>query len=78
MSELIKEENVLILDGKEFRTAEEFAAYMKSVMYSSIEEFESLCHSLVDYSGNLDPQLEKWLVAIGKQKELAEWKETLN
>ena len=44
----------------------------------SFEKFESLCHRLVDYDGNLDFQLETWLMAIGKQKEIEIWRASMN
>ena len=51
---------------------------MRSVLEESFERFESLCHKLVDYDGNLDFQLETWLIAIGKQKEIDEWRTSMN
>ena len=51
---------------------------MRSVLDQSFEKFESLCHRLVDYDGNLDFQLETWLMAIGKQKELETWRVSMN
>ena len=44
----------------------------------SFEKFESLCHKLVDYDGNLDLQLETWLIATGKQKEIEKWRESIS
>ena len=51
---------------------------MRSVLSESFDRFESLCHRLVDYDGNLDLQLETWLMAIGKQKEIEEWRTSMN
>jgi hypothetical protein len=51
---------------------------MRTQLDLSFEAFENLCHRLVDYDGNLDLQLESWLVAIGKQKEIEKWRELMN
>ena len=32
---------------------------------------------LIDRNGNLDAQLEAWLIACGKEEELGQWKNTL-
>ena len=66
------------LNGEQFRTVGELANYMRRVLDESLERFEALCHNLVDYDGNLDLQLETWLIAIGKQKEIEEWRASLN
>lgn len=42
------------------------------------DSFESLCHKLVGYDGQLDFQLETWLMAIGKQRELEKWRASIN
>ena len=51
---------------------------MKETLETSRQNFESLCHRMVDYDGNLDFQLETWLIAIGKQKELEKWRTSMN
>lgn len=71
-------QKLLLLDGEQFRTVGELVGYMRSLLDESYERFESLCHRLVDYDGNLDFQLETWLLAIGKQKELEEWRSSMN
>jgi len=78
MAYTLSGQKLLLLDGQKFRTVGELAAYMKEVLAASRQSFESLCHKLVDYDGNLDFQLETWLVAIGKQKELEQWRNSMN
>lgn len=78
MAYTLSGQKLFLLDGQKFRTVGELAAYMKEVLATSRQSFESLCHRLVDYNGNLDFQLETWLVAIGKQKELEEWRAAMN
>lgn len=78
MAYTLSGQKLLLLNGEQFRTVGELANYMRSVLDESFEAFESLCHKLVDYDGNLDFQLETWLIAIGKQKEIDKWRASLN
>lgn len=78
MAYTLSGQKLLLLDGEQIRTVGELAAYMRSLLADSFEKFESLCHRLVDYDGNLDFQLETWLMAIGKQKEIAKWRASMN
>ncbi len=78
MAYTLSGQKLLLLNGEKFRTVGELANYMRSVLDESLDRFESLCHRMVDYDGNLDIQLETWLIAIGKQKEIDQWKESLN
>ena len=78
MAYTLSGQKLLLLDGEQIRTVGELANYMRSVLAESFDKFESLCHRLVDYDGNLDFQLETWLMAIGKQKELEKWRESMN
>lgn len=65
-------------DGQQFRTVGELYGYMRDTMEQSFEQFEDICHRLVNYDGTLDFQLETWLIAIGKQKEIDKWRESMN
>ena len=78
MAYTLSGQKLLLLDGEQIRTVGELAAYMKSVLAESFDKFESLCHRLVDYDGNLDFQLETWLMAIGKQKDIDKWRASMN
>lgn len=78
MAYTLSGQKLLLLDGQQIRTVGELASYMRSVLNESFDRFESLCHRLVDYDGNLDFQLETWLMAIGKQKEIEKWRSSMN
>lgn len=78
MAYTLSGQKLLLLDGEQFRTVGELAGYMRSVLNESYERFESLCHRLIDYDGNLDFQLETWLIAIGKQREIDKWRASMN
>ena len=78
MAYTLSGQKLLLLDGEQIRTVGELASYMRSVLAESFDKFESLCHRLVDYDGNLDFQLETWLMAIGKQDEIDKWRASMN
>lgn len=78
MAYTLSGQKLLLLNGEQFRTVGELANYMRSVLDESFDRFETLCHKLVDYDGNLDFQLETWLIAIGKQKEIEKWRASIN
>lgn len=78
MAYYLSGQKLLLLDGEQIRTTGELASYMRSVLDESFDKFEQLCHRLVDYDGNLDIQLETWLMAIGKQKEIEKWRSSMN
>ena len=78
MAYTLSGQKLLLLDGEQIRTVGELANHMKNVLAESFDSFESLCHRLIDYDGNLDFQLETWLIAIGKQKEIDKWRTSLN
>lgn len=78
MAYTLSGQKLLLLDGEQFRTVGELVGYMRSALDESYDRFESLCHRLVDYDGNLDFQLETWLIALGKQNEIDKWRASMN
>ncbi len=64
--------------GRRFSSIEEFTTYMKELINSSYEEFRGFCYSLMNGDGELDPQFESWLMVLGKQKAIEQWKATLS
>lgn len=78
MAYTLSGQKLFLLDGQQFRTVGELVSYMRTILEESYERFEALCHRLVDYDGNLDFQLETWLIAIGKQTEIETWRASMN
>lgn len=74
MAYTLSGQKLLNIEGQQFRTVGELAGYMRERLEESFDAFERLCHRLVDYDGNLDIQLEMWLITIGKKKELDNWR----
>lgn len=78
MAYLLSGEKLFAIGDKRLRSVVELISYMKELLSSSCEEFEFFCHSMIDYNDNLNPQLEAWLIALGKQKELDKWRKSLS
>lgn len=67
-------QKLMHIGDKDFRTVGELNEYMKKMVDDSFDDFQELCHNLVDYDGNLDCQFESWLVALGKRREIEQWR----
>lgn len=78
MAYLLSGQKLFLLDGNQFRTVGELAAYLRKVSEESFKRFEEICHRLVGYDGNLDIQLETWLLSLGKSEEIEKWKASVN
>ena len=72
---MLSGQKLMHIGDKDFRTVGELNEFMKKMVDESFDDFQELCHSLVDYDGNLDCQFESWLVALGKRKEIEQWRQ---
>lgn len=77
MAYLLSGQKLFAIGEKRLKSVSELTAYMKGFLDSSYEEFEDFCHSMIDYDDTLDVQLEAWLIALGKRKELDAWRQGL-
>lgn len=77
MAYLLSGQKLFSIGNKQLKNVSELTAHMKGLLDSSYEEFEDFCHSLIDYDDTLDVQLEAWLIALGKRKELETWRTQL-
>lgn len=77
MAYMLSGQKLMHVNGQDFRTVGELTSYMKELLQESYEKFEEFCHGLIDYDDNLEPQFESWLLALGKKKELEQWKHDL-
>lgn len=78
MAYLLSGQRLFAIGDKRLKNVSELTTYMKGLLDSSYEEFEDFCHSMIDYDDTLDVQLEAWLIALGKRKELDAWRHNLN
>ena len=67
----------LYKEGVEFRSVQELTGFLKNTLERSYDEFEKICHNLIDYNDNLDAQFEGWLLALGKKNEIEQWRKSL-
>lgn len=77
MAYLLSGQKLFAIVEKRLKSVSELTAHMKGLLDSSYEEFEDFCHSMIDYDDTLDVQLEAWLIALGKRKELDAWRQGL-
>ncbi len=77
MAYLLSGQKLFSVGGRQLKSVSELVAYMKSLLDSSYGEFEDFCHALIDYDDTLDVQLEAWLIALGKRRELEAWRTQL-
>lgn len=78
MAYLLSGQQILNIGERQFENVVELAAHMKALFHSSYEEFEGFCHKMIDSNDVLDVQLEAWLIALGKRKELDSWRRQLS
>lgn len=77
MAYMLSGQKIFNFDGNQFRAVGELTTYMKELLDNSYETFQNFCHKLIDFEDNLDVQLECWLIALGKRKELEQWRNSL-
>ena len=70
---LLSGQKILGVGPKRFRTIGELSLHLQDLLDHSVDAFRRFCHLMVDYRGNLDSQMEAWLIAQGKHAELAHW-----
>ena len=78
MAYTLSGQKLLNFDGRKFSTVNELAIYLNIYIDYSLDQFERLCHKLVDFDGKLDAQFEAWLISIGMEKELANWRASIS
>lgn len=68
---------VFYKEGVGFKNVDELTNFLMNALDRSYEEFEKICLELIDYNNNIDPQFEGWLLALGKKKEIEQWRKSL-
>ncbi|MBQ9358125.1 MAG: protein kinase [Abditibacteriota bacterium] len=64
-------------DGSRFACPEDMTDYLEKAHSRSYEDFVKACLSFIDEKNELEPQLEAWLLALGKKNEVEAWKEQI-
>lgn len=74
MAYLLSGQKMLQIGERLIKSAGELTEFLREKLDSSYAEFEQICHSLIDYEGTLDVQLEAWLLSVGRRTELEAWR----
>jgi len=77
MAYMLSEQKIFCLDEKQFKTIPELTDYMQNLLLKSHDEFREFCYKLIDFQDNLDTQFECWLIALGKNDAIKQWRERL-
>lgn len=77
LSYMLSGKKVLFKEGVEFKSIQELTGYLKNAIERSYDDFEKICHGLIDYNDNLDAQFESWLLSLGKKAEIEKWRKSL-
>ena len=71
---LLSGRKVFFKNERMFETVEELITYLQEMLRTSYHKFEVFCEELIDEDGRLDPQLESWLISLGKNDQIEKWK----
>ena len=77
---MLSGQKVFSARGQEFHNIDELVFFMKKLLgknNENIDEFKEFCHGLMDQYKELTPAFESWLIALGKQKEITEWRTSM-
>ena len=62
-----------VTEGETFYTVEQLASWLEGRCKRSPAAFTRACHRLLDENHLLDPQLEAWLIALGRRQDVQKW-----
>ncbi len=74
---LLSGEPEIMIAGRRFKTMSGFTTYVKEMIQGSYDSFKDFAHLMLDGERNLDPQLEGWLTALGKEDKLEQWRQEI-
>ncbi len=74
---LLSGRKILMKNNHEFSSVDELIKYLEQMLEISLNGFEKFCDELIEEDGNLDAQLESWLISIGKSETINGWKRKL-
>ena len=74
---LLTEKRELQVDDKIFNDIKELVTHLNHILKLSKESFEQFCCKLINANNELNAEFEAWLIASGKHKEIANWKQNL-
>ncbi len=78
MSYMLSGKKVFNYKGRKFKTIDKLTEFMNELAKSSYSELKEFCYDLMNGDGELEAQFESWLICLGKQAEISEWKKSLS
>jgi len=64
--------------GEQFDSIQSLTEYMNSLLEESYDDFRNFCYELMNGDGELEAQFESWLICLGKQNEISQWRKALS
>lgn len=77
MAYMLSGKKILKVSNRQFKSIDDVAIYLDELIHLSFTDFNTFCRSLMNERGELDPQFESWLIALGKQGEIENWRKGL-
>lgn len=73
ISRLLSNDFQFTVDGQNFDTLNEFAAFCLELRHDDSDEWDELAQRLVPEPGRLEPSFEAWLLALGNTDAIMSW-----
>ncbi len=77
MAYMLSGKKILNTSNRQFASIDDVAVFMNELIHDSYSDFNTFCRRLMSERGELDPQFESWLIALGKQGEIQNWRKGL-
>ena len=74
---LLSGDRTYVINGLNFASIDDMTKHMKELLDKSYDAFAAFCNQIIAKDSSLDPQFEAWLIALGKRKELNDWRNKL-
>lgn len=77
MAYMLSGKKVLNIWNNQFDSINDVALFLDELVHASYTDFDKFCRALMSERGELNPQFESWLIALGKQNEIKNWRKGL-
>ena len=78
MAYMLSGTKIYYYKGERFNSIQELTTYMNSLLNESYDDFRNFCYELMNGDGELEAQFESWLICLGKQDEISQWRKALS
>lgn len=74
MAYMLSGKKILNVFDRQFPSIDDVAVFLDELIHSSYDSFDRFCRILINERGELAPQFESWLIALGKREEIKNWR----